>query len=102
MRARDIELGRLAGWLGVTPLQAVALTGLGLVVFASVVGIGLRLSGSRAAGRLRKLPCRWRRDGFRSRTRLVRWVCANCGVEAYAMGRSAPKECKRALRETAL
>ena len=40
-----------------------------------------------AALSLRRRPCRWQRDRFPRGDTAGRWVCANCGVEAYAMGR---------------
>jgi hypothetical protein len=64
---------------------------------------------SRRAGRSASaLPwtrrgCRWRVDKRRNpAVSLRRWVCADCGVEAYSADGKAPKECKRALRDARL
>jgi hypothetical protein len=46
--------------------------------------------------------CRWRRDTVRSETRLVRWVCVECGADSYALQGRIPRECKRALRNPTL
>lgn len=46
--------------------------------------------------------CRWRRDAVRSETRLVRWVCVECGADSYALQGRIPRECKRALRNPTL
>jgi hypothetical protein len=45
-----------------------------------------------------RLPCRWRRAGFRHGVRAQRWICRACGVDAFSRDGSPPKECKRALR----
>lgn len=42
--------------------------------------------------------CRWKRDNYRRATRLQRWVCRDCGVEAFSSDAAPPKECKRTLR----
>jgi hypothetical protein len=47
-------------------------------------------------------PCRWKRDRLRPETRLVRWICTECGVEAFAMKGSTPRQCRRTLRDPVL
>jgi len=51
---------------------------------------------------LDRRPCRWSPEGGPEATRLTRWVCAACGVEAFTTGSRAPRECKRGLRGPAL
>lgn len=47
----------------------------------------------------RSLSCRWIPDRLQQkRDGLKRWICAECGVDAYTTGRRPPRECKRALR----
>lgn len=51
---------------------------------------------------LRGGGCRWRRAPRPTETTLRRWVCAECGVDAFATGRRPPRECKRSLRPAPL
>ena len=41
-------------------------------------------------------PCPWREGS--TRKGMIRWQCAECGVEAFTKDGRAPKECKRDLR----
>lgn len=48
---------------------------------------------------LRKGRCRWKRDPAQSALdKLPRWVCRECGADAYAKPGTRPATCKRALR----
>jgi len=50
-----------------------------------------------------KHRCRWRRDRRRAkRAAMVRWVCAECGVDGYTSDGRPPKLCKRSLRDPGL
>ena len=47
--------------------------------------------------------CRWKKDHWwRPFSKFDRWICRECGVDAYTRDRRPPKECKRILRERAL
>jgi hypothetical protein len=46
--------------------------------------------------------CTWRFDRRRHGVALQRWTCTSCGVEAFTQDERPPKDCKRALRPTAL
>lgn len=46
--------------------------------------------------------CIWFRDRIRRKGTLERWQCRTCGVDAYTTDGTAPKECKRGLREAQL
>jgi hypothetical protein len=47
--------------------------------------------------------CRWRRDQRRhGQAAMVRWVCADCGVDGYTTDGRPPKLCKRGLRDAGL
>ena len=69
------------------------------VVFLATLTVGLVATRRR---RRSASACRWKRDGFRSETRLRRWVCAACGTDAYTLSRRPPRECKRAGRPVGL
>ena len=42
--------------------------------------------------------CRWKIDNFRAQDTLVRYVCQECGVDAYTSNGKPPKDCKRQYR----
>ena len=52
--------------------------------------------------RRKRSACKWRRDMVPRENGLQRWQCGKCGVDAFTSDGRAPKECKRALRETQL
>ena len=41
-------------------------------------------------------PCRWVRDHFRNDAKEARWVCDDCGAEAFQQGTRKPDTCRRA------
>jgi hypothetical protein len=77
------------------------------VVAAATIGAGLMLPAlvwlwPRLSARPRRRSCRWQRQGQLPDTRFVRWSCRQCGVEVFALGKRAPRECKRAARSSGL
>ncbi len=77
-----------------------------LAAAAGTAAFALTLLGGWLALRALRRPgsgrCHWRRAAQRPETALRRWVCADCGVDAWSAGRSPPRECKRSLRPAAL
>jgi hypothetical protein len=69
---------------------------------AAAVALFFAWLALRALLRRRARRCPWRRDALRAGTRLERWVCADCGVDAFTADGRPPKECKRALRSARL
>ena len=47
----------------------------------------------------REGPCRWNAAPGRSAANLDRWICLDCGIDAFTSDGRPPKECKRDLRE---
>lgn len=56
----------------------------------------------RQGGAVPRAGCRWKTDRRRMKGAFTRWVCTDCGVEAFTTDDRPPKECKRALRDPAL
>jgi len=79
--------------------EIVVAVGVSAVVFVATLILGLVVT---RRGRCSAATCRWKRDGFRPETRLRRWACTACGVEAYTLGRRPPRVCKRASRPLGL
>ncbi len=52
--------------------------------------------------RSRRNRCRWKKDNFGRRGALNRFVCLECGVDAFLKGDKPPRECKRHAKETVL
>lgn len=67
------------------------------VIVAGLVGAGYMLLPQR-----KRRPCRWKQEGNRSGTSLMKWRCRTCHAEAFAQGRRPPRECKRGLRVSPL
>jgi hypothetical protein len=96
--AIDPTVISLAAPFGVGSEIVVAL-GFSAVVFVGTLTLGLVATRGRRRSTSR---CRWKRDGLRPETRLRRWACTACCVEAYTLGRRSPRECKRASRPLGL
>ena len=95
--ARDTFIGAVDS-LSLTQsllLFAVALSLLGFVLMVR----RSRNKNSGAAGN----QCRWKKDRWRHGSiKFDRWICRECGVEAFSGDGRPPKECKRHLRKVTL
>lgn len=58
--------------------------------------------GRRATSGVWGKPCRWRRDASQKGGSLTRYVCAECGVDAYTSEARAPRRCLRGARPGSL
>jgi hypothetical protein len=84
-------------WMfGIAPevFVPLALAGLGLAALALLMIL--------ARYRVHRQPhCQWQRRPW-GRTRITRWECGACGVDAFTSTGRSPRECKRPCKEVPL
>jgi len=93
-------------WADFLDLHQMHLGALTLVAIILLRSLGNLLSPRRKPSKpyivTRRAGCRWKRAPGRRKTSVVRFICLECGVDAFSQSATPPVTCQRFRRATQL